>query len=163
MKQRPGQHPLGSDGAPVSGLDAHVGFWLRFVSNHVSGRFRKLVEENGVTVSEWVAMRELYAAEVTTAGALMEALGMTKGAVSKVLDRLEGKQLARRVADPDDGRAQRIELTRAGRALVPRLAALADENDQHFFGQLSPAERAALAQTLRQIVRTHRLTQLPTE
>lgn len=147
----------------VSPLDAHVGFWLRFVSNHVSGRFRRLVEENGVTVSEWVALREIYEHEPATTAALVEALGLTKGAVSKVLGRLERRKLARRIPDPVDRRAQQIALTRAGRALVPRLAALADENDELFFGKLTPASRAQLVATLRELVRIHALTEVPTE
>ncbi len=147
----------------VRDLGAHRGFWLRYVANHVSGRFSKLVEDNGVTVSEWVALRRLYASESTTARGLVDSLGMTKGAVSKVLDRLEGKKLVRRVADPEDGRAQRLTLTPAGRRLVPALAKLADENDLHFFGPLSPAARRALADTLRELVRVHQLKEVPTE
>jgi DNA-binding MarR family transcriptional regulator len=155
-------------GLQVSGLEVHAGFWLRFVSNHVSGRFRKLVEENGVTVSEWVALRALYddsAVAVTriTTSTLVDSLGMTKGAVSKILARLEEKELVRREADQVDARVQRLALTEAGRALVPRLAALADQNDEHFFGFLEPAQRAALVKTLQNIVRAHGLTQLPTE
>lgn len=162
------QEPSFTSGAPgatseVSELEAHLGFWLRFVSNHVSGRFRQQVEERGVTVSEWVALRTLYASSSSTAGALVESLGMTKGAVSKVLDRLERKKLVRRIADPGDGRAQRIALTAVGRKRVPGLASLADENDAHFFGQLSPGARRALAETLRELVRAHQLTQVPTE
>jgi DNA-binding MarR family transcriptional regulator len=147
----------------VSDLEAHLGFWLRFVSNHVSARFRGLVEQRGVSVSEWVALRSLFASDSTTARALIESLGMTKGAISKVLDRLERKKLVRRLADPEDGRAQRIALTAAGRRLVPTLAALADENDAHFFGQLAPEARRHLAETLRELVRTHHLTEVPTE
>jgi DNA-binding MarR family transcriptional regulator len=146
----------------VSELEAHLGFWLRFVSNHVSDRFRRMVEARGVTVSEWVALRTLYAAD-SSARALVESLGMTKGAVSKVLDRLERKKLLRRVADPEDGRAQRLALTAAGRKLVPTLATLADENDAHFFGQLPPDARRMLAETLRELVRTHQLSEVPTE
>ncbi|MET0411389.1 MAG: MarR family winged helix-turn-helix transcriptional regulator [Polyangiaceae bacterium] len=157
--RRPSSAPEGA----VSELEAHLGFWLRFVSNHVSDRFRRLVEERGVTVSEWVALRTLYASDSSSARALVESLGMTKGAVSKVLDRLERKKLVRRVADPDDGRAQRIALTAAGRKLVPALATLADENDAHFFGQLAPVARRALAETLRELVRTHQLSEVPTE
>lgn len=145
----------------VSALEEHAGFWLRFVSNHVSGRFQRLVEENGVSLSEWVALRQLYSSERSTSAELIASLGMTKGAISKVLDRLESKDLARRVADPEDRRAQQIELTRAGRSLVPRLAKLADENDAHFFGHLSPAAREGLVQTLMDIVREHQLKQIP--
>ncbi len=149
---------------PVSALEDHLGFWLRFVSNHVSARFRGLVEANGVTVSEWVALRQLYQSpEPSAPRALIDALGMTKGAVSKVLDRLERKGLAERRSDPEDGRAQGIVLTAKGRRLVPRLAALADENDAHFFGPLAPAVRRQLSDTMRELVRMHGLKQVPTE
>ncbi|MEY4575553.1 MAG: hypothetical protein RL701_256 [Pseudomonadota bacterium] len=147
--------------AGVSSLEEHIGFWLRFVSNHVSGRFQGLVEEQGVSLSEWVALRQLYGAGRVSPAKLIDSLGMTKGAISKVLDRLETKALVRRVSDPSDGRAQFVELTRAGRTLVPRLARIADENDRHFFGKLAPATRDALVQTLLTIVREHELKQIP--
>jgi DNA-binding MarR family transcriptional regulator len=35
---------------------------------------------------------------------------------------------------PSDRRQQILSLTARGRALVPRLARLADDNDAHFFG-----------------------------
>ena len=77
----------------VSPLDAHLGFWLRFVSNHVSARFSQLVEDEGCTVTEWVALRTLFDKTQTTHAELIQALGMTKGAASKVVTRLEEKGL----------------------------------------------------------------------
>lgn len=147
--------------AEVSGLEAHAGFWLRLVSNQVSARFARLVEAEGVSVSEWVALRQLFDAEQVTTAALVASLGLTKGAISKVIARLEQKGLVRRLADADDGRVQHVALTRAGRALVPRLAALADANDRHFFQSLSAAERTRLVDTLRAVAAHHHLTQFP--
>ncbi len=149
--------------APVSQLESHLGFWLRFVSNHVSSEFKRLVESNGVSVSEWVALRQLYSAGEATATELMDALGMTKGAVSKIITRLQGKGLVTRAAVDADRRAQQIVLSVAGRKLVPRLARLADENDEAFFGHMEPALRAQLTTVLQDIVRTHQLKQLPVE
>jgi len=147
----------------VSGLEAHLGFWLRYLSNHVSAGFQKLVEAQGVSVSEWVALRHLYEAKGRTPADLIEALGMTKGAISKLLDRLESKGLCLRSADLDDGRSQRLALTKLGRGLVPKLAALADENDERFFGHLSAGARAALLETLVGLVREHGLKEVPTK
>lgn len=147
----------------VSDLESHVGFWLRFVSNHVSGAFGRLIEAQGLTVSEWVALRRLLSTGPSTTGALVDALGMTKGAVTKVIDRLVAKRLVARTLDPNDGRVQRVALTGAGRAVVPKLAALADENDTHFFGYLSAKERKVLIGILRGVVRRHGLTRIPTE
>ena len=92
----------------VSALETHVGFWLRFVSNHVSKRFAQLLEERDVSVSEWVALRHLYDASDTTPLDVMGALGMTKGAVSKILARLESRKLVWRATDASDGRAHRV-------------------------------------------------------
>ncbi len=43
----------------VSHLKSHIGFWMRFVSNQVSHAFARKLEESGVTVPEWVVMREM--------------------------------------------------------------------------------------------------------
>ncbi|MFY0536427.1 hypothetical protein [Nannocystis pusilla] len=65
--------------AEVSGLEAHLGYWLRLVSNQVSHAFRLKVEAEGVSVSEWVVLRELYRLASGSPGALVRSLGMTKG------------------------------------------------------------------------------------
>jgi len=47
------------------------------------------------------------------------------GAMTRVLDRLEEKKLVRRVPDPNDRRALKLELTPEGRALYPKVVAVA--------------------------------------
>jgi len=101
-----------------SPLEAHLGFWLRFVSNHVSIRFQQLLEDKGVTVTEWVALRTLWSQDETTHAELILALGMTKGAASKVVSRLEEKGLAERRLAEGRAREQCLALTAAGKALV---------------------------------------------
>lgn len=145
-----------------SPLEAHLGFWLRFVSNHVSIRFQQLLEAKGVTVTEWVALRTLWSQDETTHAALIQALGMTKGATSKVVSRLEEKGLAGRQLINGRAREQSLGLTAEGKALVPELAALADANDAHFFGHLPAAERRALMQTMQTLVQHHQLKDIPT-
>jgi DNA-binding MarR family transcriptional regulator len=152
----------GRDASQVSSLEAHLGFWLRFVSNHVSERFRQQVEAKGVSVSEWVALRRLYAGDASSTE-LVEALGMTKGAISKLVARLEHKGLLERTEVAQDRRAQQLELTDAGRKLVPQLAHIADENDALFFGHLSSSERHELRQSLMGIVRLHQLRDVPVD
>jgi DNA-binding MarR family transcriptional regulator len=145
----------------ISALGDHLGFWLRFVSNHVSQAFARKVEGRGVSVAEWALMRVLHDGDRTAPSRAAEALGMTRGAITKLADRLIGKGLVLRRADPDDGRAQTLALTAKGRRLVPELAALADENDAAFFGDLPPRERAQLTQLLKGIVARRGLKHLP--
>lgn len=154
--------PSRTSAAPPSPLEAHLGFWLRLVSNHVSVRFRQLLEAQGVTVTDWVALRTLWSREGVTHAELIEALAITKGAASKVVTRLEQKGLAERRWAQDGAREQALVLTRAGKVLVPRLARLADANDMHFFGHLPPAERDALMTAMQALVAHHQLKDIPT-
>ncbi len=143
-------------------LDAHLGYWLRAVSNAVSHTFARAVEGQGVTVAEWVVLRELFDAPAAPSR-LAQKLGLTRGAVTKLADRLIAKALITRAADAGDGRAQILSLTVAGRALVPGLAALADANDAHFFSHLSAAERSAFEATLKIIAARRGVTQTPVD
>ncbi len=135
---------------------------MRFVSNHVSHAFRREVEARGVTVAEWVVLRALYDRPDGAAPSEIAArLGMTRGAISKLVDRLAAKGLLACAARAGDRRFQVLALTPAGRALVPDLACLADANDEAFFGHLGPAQRAALEAALREIVRRQGLRTVP--
>jgi len=147
----------------TSNLDDHLGFWLRFVSNYVSGRFRKLLEEEGTTVTEWVALRCLFDRSETTHADLILALGVTKGAASKIISRLEEKELVERRLAEGRAREQVLVLTRAGTALVPRLAALADQNEEHCFGHLGRRRRKELMREFQELVAHHQLKEIPTE
>lgn len=142
-------------------LDSHLGYWLRLVSNHVSQGFARKVEARGVTVAEWVMLRALHDRAEVAPSMVAEALGMTRGTVSKLVDRLAVKRLVSKAQAGGDKRFQQIALTEAGRALVPELAALADANDAEFFGGLDEAERAALAATLRAIARRGGIRETP--
>jgi DNA-binding MarR family transcriptional regulator len=146
---------------PPPPLEAHLGFWLRFVSNQVSTRFQQQLEAQGVTVTEWVALRTLWDGSETGHADLIQALGMTKGATSKVVSRLEEKGLAERRFPQGNARDQTLVLTAPGRALVPLLAALADANDEHFFGHLSAPERRALMSVMQSLVQHHQMKDIP--
>jgi DNA-binding MarR family transcriptional regulator len=136
----------------VSPLDSHLGYWLRTVSNHVSHAFKGRVEAHGVTVAEWVLLRALFDEDEVNPSELATTLGLTRGAVSKLVDRLVIKQLVSVRGDPRDGRAQLISLESSARRLVPTLAALADANDTDAFGHLDQEQRAVLLETLKGIV-----------
>jgi DNA-binding MarR family transcriptional regulator len=88
---------------------------------------------------------------------------MTKGAITKLADRLIGKTLVSRRANPEDGRAQTLSLTPAGRKLVPSLAAIADANDRAFFATLNKRERNELKRLLRKVAAARGLTNAPTD
>ena len=146
----------------VSSLESHIGFWLRFVSNHVSHGFARKLENTGVTVAEWVILRELFDAGETAPSRLAASTGLTRGAVSKLIDRLLAKGLVSRKEAGADRRFQEVNLTAAGRAVVPNLAALADSNDEEFFSHLSKKDREVIVAILRKLVAANKLKKIPT-
>lgn len=147
----------------TSALSDHLGYWLRFVSNHVSQAFARKIEARGVSVAEWVVMRELLDSDAMSPSQLANRIGMTRGAVTKLADKLIEKSLVTRTSDPNDGRAQTLALTARARRLVPELAKIADANDAEFFAHLTRDERVTLARVLRGIVEKRGLKSVPIE
>lgn len=148
---------------PVSDLTKHTGYWMRMVSNAVSYDFARKIAAEDVTVAEWVFMRSLYDAEALAPSTLAEKMGMTKGAISKLADRLLAKGLVGRTDNERDKRAHSLFLTEDGRSKVPRLASLADQNDTEYFGVLSADEHASLERILKALIERRGLTDIPVE
>jgi DNA-binding MarR family transcriptional regulator len=147
----------------VSHLTAHTGYWMRIVSNAVSQDFARRVAAEGVTLAEWSFMRTLYDVDAIAPSLLAEKMGMTKGAISKLADRLLAKGLVERMESQQDRRAHVLSLSAEGRAKVPVLAALADQNDAEYFGLLTPDEHEVLDRTLRALAARRGLSAVPVD
>lgn len=145
----------------IAELTAHTGYWMRIVSNAVSQDFARRVAAEGVTVAEWVILRALHDETAIAPSMLAAKLRMTKGAISKLADRLIEKGLVTRAEDDKDRRAHHLSLSDAGRAKVPVLAGLADANEAEAFGALSTEEHAELGRLLRALVERRGLSATP--
>jgi DNA-binding MarR family transcriptional regulator len=77
---------------------------------------------------------------------LADGLRLSHSRVVRVVDRLEQDGLARRLPNPDDGRAVRLELTAAGRRAADRVQAARATALAEALGGLSPAQRSALGE-----------------
>lgn len=146
---------------PVSDLTDHTGYWIRLLSNDVSNSFARKIEEEGVTVAEWSFMRTLFDEERSSPTALADKMGMTRGAISKLADRLTAKGLVMRTASKVGRRGQSLSLTPEGREKVPNLARLADQNDAEYFGMLTREDRDAIDRIVRALVKRRGLTAPP--
>ncbi|MGH6753000.1 MAG: MarR family winged helix-turn-helix transcriptional regulator, partial [Bradyrhizobium sp.] len=96
---------------PTADLTSHLGYWLRYVSNHVSHSFARKLASKDVTVAEWAVMRTLFTKGRAAPSTIATAMGMTRGAITKLADRLIAKGLLIRSINPEDGRAQTLALT----------------------------------------------------
>ncbi|MDE2301328.1 MAG: MarR family transcriptional regulator [Sphingomonadales bacterium] len=149
--------------AAVSDLNAHTGYLLRMVSNAVSQEFAGKVAGDGVTVAEWAMLRSLYGSDGISPSALALKMGMTKGAISKLAERLAKKGLIERTGNPDDKRGHSLSLSSAGARKVPVLARLADNNDAAFFAVLSNQEQGHLRGILQVLIDRHGLSTMPVD
>lgn len=135
-----------------SALDQHLGYWLRCLSNYISGSFAARLDRHGVSVAQWVVLRTLYDLDSVTLVDAAKLIGVDKSSLSRMMERLEDKKLVVRAANAKDGRSAYLKLSPAGRKLVPVLAREADENDAVFFETLSNTQKKQLEQIVKNLL-----------
>lgn len=149
--------------SPAPKLESHLGYWLRRVSNAVSGSFSRALGEKQTSVAEWVLLRELHDRKQTSPGELADSLGLTRGAISKIVDKLDAKGWVQTDAKEGDSRFRLLSITRAGRRSLPVLAEIADQNDARYFDCLNAEEKSVLRKLLVKLVDHNRINNVPTE
>jgi DNA-binding MarR family transcriptional regulator len=79
------------------------------------------IRELGLTSPQFDIIATLGNTEGMSFKELGEKTLITKGTLTGVVDRLEAKALVRRVASPNDGRSQMVQLTKAGEKLFAKI------------------------------------------
>jgi DNA-binding MarR family transcriptional regulator len=138
---------------PASDLYEHLSFWQNRFNQIVHTALERRLGALNTTVSQWSLMALLYHREADTVSDIARLVDLDPGAVTRLADRLQKKGYLRRASDPADRRSVILSLTRAGRKLVPDLAAAADENDRDFFGVLNEEERDQFQALLGKLLR----------
>ncbi len=143
--------------------EEHLGYWLRRVSNQVSGAFARALQDEGASVAEWMILCSVRQRPGITSGELATDLCVTRGAISKIVDKLEGKKWISRSSHAEDGRVQMLSMKAAGSRILPRLAGLAGRNDEQFFGCLTSEEGTTLRRLLVKLADFHQIRNIPIE
>jgi DNA-binding MarR family transcriptional regulator len=151
------------NGSGISALETHLGYWLRRVSNHISDGFARRLREQQTSVAEWVLLRQLLDRVQATPGELADVLAMTRGAVSKIVDKVEAKGWVTAKGTAEDRRVRQLYLTRAGQRAIPVLSAIADQNDEKFFACLDTGERDTLRKLLIKLAECNDIQDVPVE
>lgn len=76
-----------------------------------------------VTAAQFIIIKNLLKGNAKSACELCRAMDYDRGAMSRMIDRLESKNLLRRVALAHTRREQSIEVTEAGKAAFPKMQA----------------------------------------
>lgn len=130
-------------------LDEQICFALHAASRAMTGCYRPLLDELGITYTQYVALLVLWEHETVTLGFLCTELQLDTGTLSPLLKRLEGQGLLTRRRRVEDERTVQLTVTPAGIALRDRAAA-AQSRVQESTG-LHPAELAQMRRTLHEL------------
>src|SRR5436190_22055969 len=106
---------------PAFDLDRHVFYWLTQV---IGARDRELAQglrEFGLRVPEWRALAALYARQRCTMSELADLATIDRTTLTRTIDRMEEAGWLTRLADADDMRVTRLELTAAGKKMFDRI------------------------------------------
>ncbi|MDH4333835.1 MAG: MarR family transcriptional regulator [Chloroflexota bacterium] len=87
-----------------------------------------------------------------SAGQLAEGMGLSSGAMTNRLDRLEEAGIVRRLPDPEDRRGVLVEPTDAGHAAWDRATDTQAGREARIASALSPAEKEQLYSLLRRLM-----------
>ena len=96
-----------------------------YSANHALNRvYKPLLDEIGLTYTQYIAMVTLWEQDDRTVGSLGEKLFLDSSTLTPVMKRLEGLGLIARTRDKTDERQVRVQLTATGRALQARAKAI---------------------------------------
>lgn len=108
-------------------LDEFLPYRLSVAAARVSRRFAAMYEaEAGLTVPEWRVLAHLGQADQVSVRDIHRRVHLDKSVVSRAATRLEEAGFLRKSGHETDRRLIALQLTPAGRALMERLAPLAD-------------------------------------
>ena len=143
--------------AAASDLDQHrmqrlLGYNLAIASVAAFKRFDKHVTAvHGLRRVEFTVLVLVDSNTDVTSKKLGTALGIAAPNMTVMLDRLEKRELVRRVKSEADGRAQHVIITRKGKQLAAKAEAAAAEAEGELLKLFSPAEQAMLFELLQKL------------
>lgn len=108
-------------------------------------RFRR---EHDVSLMEWRTLARIEALEPVTLRELVAQSTNDKAQLSRIVSALAERGLVDRRAHATDARSAQLRLSAAGRKLIRRLAASAQDRDREFRACLTPQEVALLSDML---------------
>ncbi|QJD85445.1 MarR family winged helix-turn-helix transcriptional regulator [Cohnella herbarum] len=117
---------------------------LRLVKNTLSSYFMKTLPQYGITPIMMYVMEYLRSHAEAIAVDIANEFGMTRGAVSQLLDKLEEHQLVVRKPHPTSRRSLQIEITPKGNEIIDQMLRAYNTEIEQLVTSYSPEERKAL-------------------
>lgn len=132
-------------------LQDDIGYWLSRLRMRVHSAFLAKLATQEIAILEWRILISLYNNDASNIVELANFIEVDKGAVSRVLYKLEIEDLVIRLPGKDR-RSSIVKITKKGEELTPKLAHLAELNEQEFFSCLSEVEKGQLKSILKKLL-----------
>ena len=131
-----------------------VGYMIRRITSLMGQGLEREFEPCGLTNAQWLPLLKIYWGQAATVAELARSCELDAGSMTRLLDRLESKQLLRRVRSSDDRRVVNLELTDAGREVASGIPdVLCRVQNEHLAG-FSKDEWETLTSFLKRILDT---------
>lgn len=109
---------------------------------------RRRSTETGLSSAAVLTLHRLLVTGPQRMGAMAEAEGLTRSAITQMVGRLEREGYVRKTSADDDGRGVVVEATEAGREFVAGRRTARTALFEQLVEQLDPCQRAALSAAL---------------
>lgn len=112
-----------------------VGYLMKRVTMSIAQNADRRLQAHDLTMAQWLPLFKIHKGAASTVVELARESQTDVGATTRLLDRLEKKDLCRRVRSTEDRRVVRIELTESGQAVARKVeGVLADTLNAHLAG-----------------------------
>ncbi len=132
-----------------------LSFWLVGAGEFMLRDIRQYFDPVKITALQFSILNACYRG-ISTVSSISQTLPVGPPAVSRQVDQLYERGLLDRIPSQVDRRVMTLELTDAGRELVPRLLTIVAEWEAKVTADLSDAEKAFLISITRKLVATMR-------
>ena len=131
-----------------------VGYLMRRIIALMAHGVERELEPAGLTNAQWVPLFKLYMGCGSTAAELARQCDLDAGSMTRLLDRLEAKQLCRRSRSSDDRRVVNLELTDSGRLAAQEIPGILCTVQNSLLAGFSAEEWQTLTSYLRRMLET---------
>lgn len=125
---------------------------IRRMTRAVDLHSRQLAKTYELTGPQLVCLRQIRASARLTPKELASRVSLSQATVTGILDRLERRDLVRRVRSTQDKRVVHLELTSAGAELIDYAPSPLSERFRDRLGALQEGEQAMIDWVLRRVV-----------
>src|SRR5688572_15600690 len=136
--------------------DTYIQAWRAVCTSHaaVANRLQQALTAADLPPLSWFELLNAVDRSPTgrpRMGELAEWLTLSKGGITKLVDRLEEAGYLKRVSSKNDRRSLQAELTRAGRRMLEEMLAVCSPELERHLGSLTVEEGKALTSALEKV------------